>query len=405
MLRKIIYTLLLLFSLSLCANAGKQLIELSNSAQISLLTNSPSNSEVFRLYGHTAIRVKDALKNIDLVFNYGVFDFDSPNFIYRFAKGETDYVLAGYDFRQYLLEYDYRRISVYEQIFNLTQDEKQKIWEALCINLLPQNRKYRYNFFFDNCSTRPRDIIEKNVSGKITYTSTNKHQTFRDLVHECVGREPWVKFGIDLVIGSGADSIISDRQKMFLPVYLENAYENSTITRHDSVTESFIKNEGYILDFRKDNYLPIDSNFAFPFIIISWGILLTTILFSIFTFRKKREIADKTFDFLLFFTYGVAGCIVAFLMFVSEHPCTNPNWNLVWLNPVQLIAAFLFFPKYFSKCIYYYHFINFVLLILFLICWFIIPQHLEIAFIPYILALCVRSGTNIVKYRKMKNSN
>lgn len=405
MLRKIIYTFLLLFSLSLCANADKQLIELSDSAQISLLTNSPSNSEVFRLYGHTAIRVKDDLKNIDLVFNYGVFDFDSPNFIYRFAKGETDYVLAGYDFRQYLVEYDYRRISVYEQIFNLTQDEKQKIWEALCINSLPQNRKYRYNFFFDNCSTRPRDIIEKNVSGKITYTSTNKDQTFRDLVHECVGREPWVKFGIDLVIGSGADSIISDRQKMFLPVYLENAYENSTITRHDSITESFIKNEGYILDFRKDNYLPIDSNSDFPFIIISWGILLITILFSTFTFRKKRGISDKVYDFLLFFTYGVVGCIVAFLMFVSEHPCTNPNWNLVWLNPVQLIAAFLFFPKYFSKCIYYYHFINFVLLILFLVCWFIIPQHLEIAFIPYILALCVRSGTNIVKYRKMKNSN
>ncbi len=405
MLQKIIYTLLVLFVLSFSVNANNQLVKLSDSAQISLLTNSPSNSEVFRLYGHTAIRVKDDLKNIDLVFNYGVFDFDSPNFIYRFAKGETDYVLAGYDFRQYLLEYDYRRISVYEQFFNLTQAEKQKIWEGLCINSLPQNRKYRYNFFFDNCSTRPRDIIENNVSGKITYTPTNKHQTFRDLVHECVRREPWVKFGIDLVIGSGADSIISDRQKMFLPAYLENAYRNSTITRYDSITESFIKNEGYILDFKdssKDNLYAFTWNNPF---IVGCFLLLITILFSIFTFRNKRGISDKIYDFLLFFTYGVAGCIVAFLMFVSEHPCTNPNWNLVWLNPVQLIAAFLFFPKYFSKCIYYYHFINFVLLILFLICWFIIPQHLEIAFIPYILALCVRSGTNIVKYTKKKNSN
>lgn len=402
MTKKLIYIIILLLSLTISVKANKALITLSDSAQVSLLTNSPDNSEVFRLFGHTAIRINDANNNIDVVFNYGVFDFETPNFMYRFIKGETDYIVSGYDIRDYLIEYEYRRISVFEQVFNLTQQEKQQIWEALFINSLPQNRTYRYNFFFDNCSTRPRNIIEDNVSGVIKYTSTNSQNTFRDLVHECVGSEPWVKTGIDLIIGNGADSIISDRHKMFLPKYLMNAYKNSTITRQDT-TSNLIGKEGYILDFRNDNEVTDNKHASdVSLIIVSLSILLITIVFTAVTFKHKRGASDKIFDFILFFIYGLVGCVIAFLMFISEHPCTNPNWNLIWLNPIQLIAAILFFPKCFSKCIYYYHFINFVLLVLFLICWNFIPQYLDIVFIPYILTMCIRSGTNIVKIKRMK---
>lgn len=382
--------------LSLCFNVNSQIITLSDSAQISLLTNTPSNADVYRLFGHTAIRVKDTPNNLDIVFNYGVFDFDSPDFMYRFVKGETDYILAAYDFDRYLFEYQFRQISVYEQIFDLTQEEKQKVCNALFVNSLPENRKYRYNFFFDNCSTRPRDTIERNVSGKINYAPTNKDQSFRNLVHESVYVEPWVRFGIDLVIGNGADSIISDRQKAFLPVYLKNSYDGATITR-DGVSTNIIKSEGYIINF---DYSPI-ATMDYPFI-IGCILLLIILLYSLLTLKKKQLISDKIVDFLLFLVYGCAGCIIAFLMFMSEHPCTNPNWNIVWLNPLQLVFVFLFIPKILSRYVYYYHFINFALLSLFLVCWIFIPQQLEIAFIPYILTLCVRSGTNIVKYKRSK---
>ncbi|MFR9166866.1 MAG: DUF4105 domain-containing protein [Dysgonomonas sp.] len=218
MILKRLYFVLLLLLVSI---AGKSQIVLSDSAKVSLLTSSSWDQEIYALFGHTAVRVNDPLNNIDYVFNYGVFDFNTPNFIFRFVKGETDYMLAATDFRYYLAEYRMREVEVTEQIFNLSQKEKQHIWDALCINAMPQNRVYRYNFFFDNCATRPRDLIENNIEGTVQYTLTNKNQTFRDLVHECVNKKPWVEFGIDLVIGSGADRLATDREKMFLPEYLK----------------------------------------------------------------------------------------------------------------------------------------------------------------------------------------
>lgn len=382
-----------------CFNTSAQIAPLSDSAHISLLTNSPSNADVYRLFGHTAIRVNDKVNNIDIVFNYGVFDFDSPNFMSRFVKGETDYILAAYSFERYLFEYQLKEIAVYEQVLNLTPEEKLNIYNALLTNLQPANRKYRYNFFFDNCSTRPRDIIERNINGKINYTPTNKGQTFRNLVHECVNVEPWVRFGIDLVIGNGADSIISDRQKAFLPIYLEKSYKGATITNNET-TKNLISEEGYILTFDDS---PIYTGIDYP-LIAGCVLFVVVLLYSLLTFRKKQLVSDKILDFLLFLVYGCTGCIITFLMFASEHPCTNPNWNIIWLNPLQLIFAFLFIPKILSKCVCYYHFINFALLILFLVGWVMIPQQLETAFIPYILTLCLRSGTNIVKYKKSEKA-
>lgn len=397
MCKKLLYFLIFLIS---SVTITGQNIQLSDSSKVSLLTNTPWDKEVYALFGHTAIRINDPSVFLDVVFNYGIFDFDSPNFMYRFVKGETDYMVAGYSFSQYLSGYKNRGIGITEQVLNLTLDEKQRILDALVTNALPENRVYRYNYFYDNCSTRPRDIIEKNIHGTIQYTATNKLQTYRDLVHECVSGQPWVRFGIDLVIGADADKVISDHQKDFIPSYLLHSYKSATIKQGENIRR-LVSEENLLLSQDSAGTF-VSPSFNTP---LWYGLifLLFTIVFSYISYKKNWMIASKIFDFILFFVAGTAGFIIFFLMYFSVHPCTNPNWNLVWLNPVQIIAAILFLIKFRSKYVYYYHFINFAILIVFLLAWFLIPQYLEIAFIPYILALCIRSGTNVLNYRKNNN--
>jgi len=385
----------------LSISSFSQTIQLSESAKVSLLTNSPWDKEVYALFGHTALRVSDETNNIDIVFNYGLFDFNSSNFMYRFVKGETDYMVGAIPYVYYINEYNQREVSTLEQVLNLTHTEKQKIWDALCINSLPVNRVYRYNFFFDNCSTRPRDIVEKNINGTIQYTTTNREQSFRDLLYTHLDSHTWTKFGIDLVIGSEADREATEREKMFLPRYLEKAYEGAIIKNTDGSERKLVDFQHYLSHYPSTFGTPESYTPDYPFN-IGCILLFVCIFVSIFTYRKKLLLFGKIFDTLLFIIAGIAGCIIAFLMFVSVHPATFPNWNIVWLNPLQLIAAMLFFSKTLSKYIYYYHFINFAFLSLFMLLWFLIPQQLEIAFLPFVLSLWLRSGTNFVQYKRKK---
>lgn len=379
------------------ATCGENVV-LSDYSQISVLTNSPWEEEVYAVFGHTAIRVCDPENNLDVIFNYGIFDFSSPNFIGRFIKGETDYRIAATDFDYYMAEYQMRGVGVMEQVLNLNQNEKQKIWEALLINLLPENAIYRYNYFYDNCSTRARDIIEKNIDGKINYNSTNKLQTYRDLVHECVAIEPWLRFGIDLVIGADADKVISDRQKDFLPKYLMNAYQGATVVNKDATMRKLVAEEHSLTMLKGEMK---DKGIDWP-LLTGCFVLFLAIFISFVSYRGNRFWIGQLFDTLLFVMAGAGGCIIFFLMFFSIHPCVNPNWNIAWLNPLQLLMACLFFVKPLIKYLYYYHFINFAVLMMFLLAWGLIPQYLEIAFVPYILALLMRSGMNIwLKYNKV----
>lgn len=388
-MHKYIFSIVLLFvSLQLFADRKDTYIPiaLSDSSQVSILTNTPTDRAVYTMYGHTAVRVKDFKQQIDVVFNYGIFSFDEPDFLYRFVKGETYYWVEPEIFAQYCYRYSFHQVGIVEQVLNISSTDKQKIWDALCVNSLPENRIYLYNFFFDNCATRPRDIVEKNVSSKIAYPEADDSKTFRDLVHECVHGYPWVEFGIDLVLGSSSDEIAGNRDRMFLPIYLKDIYSKSTFT--DSVgTRPVVSAENEILPSQ-----PIVPNSVKPYPLII-GVILLVVAFAV-SFWLENKLVKQIFDSMLFFVAGVAGCIVFFLMFFSIHPCMSPNWNIAWLNPIMLLVALISPLKIFSKYIYYYHFINFVILASFCLAWFLLPQTLNVAFIPYILSLCLRSGVN-----------
>lgn len=372
---------------------------LSEKAEISLLTNSPWDKEVYAIFGHTAIRVNDSINNLDVAFNYGTFDFDSPNFIYRFVKGETDYWLSLTDFKNYIYSYSARGVGITEQVLNLSQTEKQNLFDALVINSLPENTVYRYNYFYDNCTTRSQNIITNNVNGTIEYKPYSERLTFRNLLHIHLQNNEWLKFGIDLVIGADADKPINDRLKDFLPVTLKKSFDSAIIKGQSGETKSLIKETN---ELSKPSFQKNETNILGTPLAIGILLLFVTIVISYFNLQDRFLFLGRIYDTILFFIAGIIGCIIFFLMYFSIHPCTNPNWNLVWLNPLQLIFSFLFFIKSLTKFTYYYHFINFVLLSLLFLVWFLIPQHLELAFLPFIITLWMRSGVNIIKYKRTK---
>ena len=250
--------------------------------------------------------------------------------------------------------------------------------------------------------TRPRDLTEKYVEGLIKYPDDTKVQTFRDLIHECVNAFPWMKFGIDLVIGSDADKPITLRKKMFLPVYLQDALKESTIVKSDTLAYPAVKSTHVVLPLVNETNNKSEWSFFSP-IIIAFAVLLLTLFVSIKQIITLNHTnLPKIYDTVLFGIIGIGGLIIFFLMFFSEHPVTNPNWNFAWMNIFALIAAALFWVKSARNIVYIYHFINFAVLIVFLLSWWFIPQKMPVASIVFSLSLLLRSGTNLVMMRRTR---
>ena len=201
----------------------------TDSIEISLLTCSP-HEEIYSLYGHTALRWHDLSKGDDIAFNWGVFDFHKPYFVLRFVFGLTDYELGAYPYHLFLQEYKEYGSSITEQVLNLTTEEKLAIKQALVDNLQPENKVYRYNYFYDNCSLRPRDIIERCVAGKVEYAPRDDYApTYREMVRSCTRNHPWGTFGNDMLLGLRADQTTDMRQQEFLPENLMYDIDRATI--------------------------------------------------------------------------------------------------------------------------------------------------------------------------------
>ena len=364
--------------------------QLSENARISIITITPSDEAVFTMYGHTAVRVQDVTLGIDDVFNYGYFNNREPNFLFNFVRGRANYFVEVPPFSRFMMPYMWRGVGAIEQVLDLTQEEKQNLFNAMYISALPENRYYLYDFFFDNCVTRPRDMLEKYVPGMV-YPEDARIQTFRNLIHECVYPFPWVKFGIDLVIGSGADSVITLRNKMFIPAYFQEALAETVVIRN-GIAVPLVKETNILLEAVVG--VGDDHQIFFTPMVV----MLLFLLLSIFISRKQRSnpnsLLSRVFDTIFFLIIGLGGVVIFFLMYFSIHPSTNPNWNLMWMNPIALIAAVLFWIKRVRNIIYYYHFANFAVLTLFLLFMWLIPQQFNGAIIPLVISLWLRSGTN-----------
>ncbi|MDR1594336.1 MAG: DUF4105 domain-containing protein [Prevotellaceae bacterium] len=364
--------------------AGAQL-RLSDSAYISLLTCDPFDDMAYTLYGHTALRINDPEQRIDVVYNYGVFDFTAPNFLYRFAKGELNYKLGISRFVHFFDEYSERKSGITEQILNLTKEEKQKTIDALQINYLPENRVYLYNFLFDNCSTRPRILLEKTISGTVEYPEILQPTTFRTIVHRCNINHRWLTFGIDLALGAPLDDSIGQNPQLFIPEYLMQVFGQAKIIQPDGNVRDLVSETRKLAPSYPFVEQPLDSNPA----VVLWLAFALVALISFVEWRSRRYF--RMFDALLFFVYGLTGCLLFFLSFISIHPAVFPNFSMIWAHPLHIILAVALFVKPLKKFAGYYMTINGILLLLFIIGWNFFPQQFNPAFFPLALILCLRS--------------
>ena len=408
-----LWLLLLLCELNIFAQTRSLTLptDTADTWQVSLITCGPG-VEVYNQFGHTAIRMKNVSRNIDLIYNYGIFSFNTPNFVLRFTLGKTDYLLGIQAYQDFVDWYAYCNRDVREQVLNLSIEEKNTLIGLLNENYKPQNRTYRYNFFYDNCATRPRDLIEKCLQSKLQYaddmTTTSTGQSFRSIVHEFTANNSWSQFGIDLCLGSEADKPISRRAMMFIPLYLEKYFDKATILPHERNNNSSREKNKDLVGEKSNGTYPLiteskqlvtipeadkvqnDTPFT-PFRCATFMFIVTTVL-TIYEIRSRKSMWG--FDLILFTAAGIAGCMLAFLATFSEHPTVSPNYLLFLFQPLHLLLLPWFIKKVKKMQRSSYLVVLTIELLLFIVLWAIIPQKFPLAVLPLALCLLVRSASN-----------
>lgn len=368
------------------ASAQNTPIELSHNASISLLTCSPGD-ELYSVFGHSAIRVKDPLQGVDWVFNYGTFDFSAPGFYMNFVRGKLNYILSVAEYRHF--EYDYLMENrwIWEQELNITSGEKQYLFDSLIINYQPENRYYLYDFFFDNCATRIRDIFTEGLEREIIfdYKELDQGKTFRDLLMPYLTEKPWARFGINLALGLPSDKKAASWDYMFLPDHLMTVFQNARLKSEDQITY-FTKNDRTLLEGESPpravlKYAPL------------WVFLLV-LMISIIISYKNLQSKQFTwwYDRILFGLAGLLGLLIVFLWFFTDHQVTVWNLNIIWAHPLHLIIIFFFSEIRYARLLKFYFSINIAVLALLIISWPFLPQALPWMVLPYIVAMIIRSA-------------
>lgn len=367
-----------------------------DSIKVSLMTCAPG-TEIYALFGHTALRYEDTARGEDWVFNYGMFSFNTPHFIYRFVKGETDYELGVTPYSYFEGSYAMRGSSVYQQTLNLTMAEKQKLRRLLEENYQPENRVYRYNFFYDNCTTRARDIIEECIEGKVVYPDGKEGLSFRDIVHQYTKGHEWDELGIDMCLGSEADEPVDARKQMFAPFYMLEAAGKATIVAGDSV-RPFVLQEKKVVDVEPEGG---EGGFPLSPLVCVFVLMGAVCLVGWIQLKVKKVI--WIWNLFLFGVQGLAGCVIAFLVCFSTHPTVGSNWLILLLNPIPLIYLPVMVYRAIKGKKDLYHLINTVYLTLFIMIMPFVQQKFNATVLPLALCLLLCSASHVLLYYRQNN--
>jgi Domain of unknown function (DUF4105) len=367
-------------------NLSAELPQLSNSATASLVTYTPGE-ELYQAFGHSAIRIRDDSLEMDRLYNYGTFDFETPNFYLKFAHGDLLYQLSVTS-----AEEEIRLVSAYGQgvtelVLSLSQDQKQELFEALEYNLLPENRFYRYDFILDNCSTRPRDVLERVILTPIAEKNAGR-ETFRQMLDSYFARVPWTGFGLSLLLGANVDRIANAREACFLPLDLERAVENSQNGRGKLTLEK--------REISPPGMLPHTGPWLSPSVVfvgagLSW--------FFWWLLRKQGHASWPTA--ILFTLFGATGLFLLGFSLWSRLAVVQRNYNLAWLIPTHLLAGFwLFFSKSRPLLVRWYFWFSAIEGSAFVGLSFLLPQGFHPAVYPLVVILVWRSVLEVTFPRK-----
>ena len=387
-MKKYLTILFVLFFISIQAQT------LTERATISVVTFGPFQGELYSAFGHSGIRVYDPANGLDDLYNYGMFDFNQPNFYLNFARGNSFYKLGISDYPRYRDYYIYYNRYVHEQVLNLTPAQAQKVFDYLMWNALPENMSYRYDYFYDNCATRIPAVVLAALGDSVrfdgSYIKTN--YSIRDLTDIYLSQQPWGDLGIDVCLGLPMDKKASPYEYMFLPDYVESGFDHATIKNAEG-TASLVKEKVSIYESRAE----IVKGPPHPLYVFSVFAVITIAL-SVWDVKRKKT--STWFDVILFGIIGLAGLLLFCLWFLTDHNAAARNMNLLWALPTHLVVVFAFIknPKWLTK----YFLVVSIITALLLGFWFLLPQKLNIALVPLVVAILARNFTQF-KIRSSKN--
>lgn len=365
-------------------SAVAQYIPLSPSAEVSILTIGPGDN-LYDKFGHSAFYIQDPERGIEAVYNYGVYDWNVPNFYLKFARGQLLYKLEGVQAQPFIENYKEQNRWIQQQTLNLSYTEKQAIFAFLNNNLKPENRDYKYDFFYDNCATRIRDVLVSVLGKDLQYTDEfiTEQKTFRNLIQQNVHWNSWGSLGMDVAIGAVTDIKANSWQYQFLPDYVFKAADTATIKNGE--TMPLVKSTESLF---KSSRQPTSPNFITSplFVFLLLGVLVIGI-----TLRDiKRNKRSRGLDVAIFVITGVIGILLSLLWFATDHSATANNYNLLWAFPFSIFVAFAIGKKQPKVWVRRYVLFLLLLLVLVLMHWFTGVQEFAYGFIPLFVALAAR---------------
>ncbi|MEM1055876.1 MAG: DUF4105 domain-containing protein [Bacteroidota bacterium] len=364
---------------------------LSDRAQVSLLTMLPGE-QVYSLWGHSALRITDPATGLDRTYNYGTFDFQQPGFVVRFLRGRLDYILDTAPFEAELWKYEQLQRPIIEQVLDLTPETARALFVAIEENALPENRAYRYDFVWDNCSTRLLDMIDRALvetgHSAVALGDTTETRTFRDLVDPYTDGTAWLDFGTNLGLGLPTDQVATPHEVIFLPLELMRVADGATV-------------DGRPLVARTDTVLTIpeyrEADPALPWpALLGWLFLGLAVGPTLWMRRRLRsdslQLWGARLDGVLFAFAGLAGIVLVLMWVATDHRVTAANLELLWLWPTHLLAAFGLARREASFLWRRYALATAIVTGLVVALWWLWPEPMHPAGIPLAVLLAFRAA-------------
>lgn len=353
----------------------------TDDTQLSILVCSPGE-DLYAKFGHAALRIRDDNQNFDFVFDYGTFSIeDLFQFVGNFFTGKTYYMLDAKDFRYTKLSYEFEGRGIVEYPLNLTLEEKKNICNFIRINMLPNNRAYLYNFFYDNCATRLRDLLSSQVAG-LSWNESYEEETWRSAILKYVGQSSLASLGIHLALGVPTDDYATKNELLFLPDAIASVCE--TATRSDG--RKLCEPPQVVVENDLESFQEQDDTALFPL----WLFFVLVAVLTGLEFCKKKWFV--WLDFSLLLVFGIVGCVLWFLSFVSIHSFVFPNCNTLWLTPFHLICAILLLFTSLRKFTSSYVVFASIMTIVSVIVSLLVGQFIPYSVYPLLLIMIIRGA-------------
>lgn len=378
------YLLLILLLTNVLAHAQ---VQLSDKAEIRVVTCGPYQGELYSAFGHSAVRVVDPTQAIDWIYNYGVFNFNQPNFYLNFAKGHLNYRLAVSRYKPFVESYIEENRYVHEQVLNLSPAQNQKLFDFLQWNSQEENMYYNYDYFYDNCATRVRDAVKKTFGDSVKfeggYISTN--YTIRELCDIYLGQQPWGDLGIDLCLGLPMDKPATPWMYMFLPDYIESGFEHAYIQGPNGQTQKLVKETDVVFEAIPEK---AETNFNQPWLYFA-AFLVLGLLITYQGYSAKHGM--YWFDAVVFSIVGLIGWLLFILWVATDHRAAAQNMNILWAVPLHFPVALILLKKKKPNWLKPYFTLTGLVAFITLITWAWLPQALNPSLIPLVILLMIRA--------------